>query len=98
MSGRHGLAVRPLPRVDPGDRATASRIVAALADVKRADFADWLLAKSDYYRDADARPNLTAPQNNINMQRQLGLLTIDIDVTKYADLSLVDDAAKRRQH
>lgn len=61
-------------------------------------FADWLLMKSDYYRDPDARPNLTAPQKNINMQRQLGLLTIDIDVTKYAELPLVDDAAKRRQH
>jgi len=35
-------------------------------------------------------------QNNIDTQRKLGLLNIDIDVKKYADLSLVDDAAKRK--
>jgi hypothetical protein len=98
MSGRHGLAVMPLRPVHPGDRGIALRIAASLAEERRADFADWLLAKSDYYRLADARPDVTAPQNNINMQRQLGLLTIDIDETKHADLSLVDDAAKRRQH
>ncbi len=84
--------------LDPKNREEGIRIVAAFTKEPASDFADWLFTKSDYYRDPDARPNLTALQNNINTQKQLGLLNIDIDVKKYADLSLVDEAAKRRQH
>jgi hypothetical protein len=40
-------------------------------------------------------PNLKALQNNLNVQKKLGLLTADIDVAKYSDVSLVTDAAKR---
>jgi sulfonate transport system substrate-binding protein len=36
-----------------------------------------------------------ALQSNLNDQKALGFLKIDIDVAKYADLSLVDEAAKR---
>jgi NitT/TauT family transport system substrate-binding protein len=82
--------------LDPKNRDEGIRIVAAFTKEPAADFADWLFTKSDYYRDPDARPNLTAMQNNIDTQRKLGLLNIDIDVKKYADLSLVDDAAKRK--
>ncbi|HXS42823.1 MAG TPA: ABC transporter substrate-binding protein [Stellaceae bacterium] len=82
--------------LDPKNRDEGIRIVAAFTKEPTADFADWLFTKSDYYRDPDARPNLTAMQNNIDTQRKLGLLNIDIDVKKYADLSLVDDAAKRK--
>lgn len=84
--------------LDPKNREEGIRIVAAFTKEPASDFADWLFTKSDYYRDPDARPNLTALQNNINTQKQLGLLNIDVDVKKYADLSLVDEAAKRRQH
>ncbi|MGH7034275.1 MAG: ABC transporter substrate-binding protein [Stellaceae bacterium] len=82
--------------LDPQNRDEGIRIVAAFTKEPAADFADWLFTKSDYYRDPDARPNLSAMQNNINTQRKLGLLNIDIDVKNYADLSLVDDAAKRK--
>ena len=39
--------------------------------------------------------NLAAVQQDIDRQAKLGLLKSDIDVAKYADLSLVDEAAKR---
>ena len=42
------------------------------------------------------KPNVKALQNNLDVQKELGLLKISIDVKKYADLSLVKDAAKRR--
>lgn len=82
--------------LDPKNREEGIRIVAAFTKEPAADFADWLFTKKDYYRDPDARPNLTAMQNNINTQRKLGLLNIDVDVKQHADLSLVDDAAKRK--
>jgi ABC-type nitrate/sulfonate/bicarbonate transport system substrate-binding protein len=84
--------------LDPGNRAEALRIVASFTKDPISDFDDWLFTKKDYYRDPDVRPNLTALQNNINTQRELSLLKTDIDVRKYADLSLVDEAAKRHQY
>ena len=59
------------------------------------NFADWLFTHDDYFHDPDARPNLVALQSNLNVQKELGFLKLDIDVNKFADLSLVDDAAKR---
>jgi hypothetical protein len=63
-----------MPSFDAGrwGRDAASPIVAASAEAKRADFADWLFAKSDYYRHPDARPNLTALQNNITRKGKWG--------------------------
>ncbi len=82
--------------LDPAHRAEGIKIVAQFTKEPESDFSDWLFTKNDYYRDPDARPNLTALQNNIKTQKSVGLLNIDIDVAKYADLSLVDEAAKRR--
>jgi NitT/TauT family transport system substrate-binding protein len=82
--------------LDPANRAAGIKIVAQFTKQPESDFSDWLFTKNDYYRDPDARPNLTALQNNIKTQKEVGLLNIDIDVAKYADLSLVDEAAKRR--
>jgi NitT/TauT family transport system substrate-binding protein len=83
--------------LDPANRAEGIKIVAQFTKQPEADFSDWLFTKNDYYRDPDARPNLTALQNNIKTQKDVGLLNIDVDVAKYADLSLVDEAAKRRR-
>ena len=83
--------------LDPKNRAEGIRIVAGFTKSPEADFADWLFTKNDYYRDPDARPNLAALQSNIKTQKDLGLLNIDIDVAQYADLSLVDEAAKRHR-
>lgn len=82
--------------LDPKNRAEGIHIVSAFTKAPETDFADWLFTKNDYYRDPDARPNLAALQSNIKTQKEVGLLNIDIDVAKYADLSLVDEAAKRR--
>lgn len=82
--------------LDPAHRAEGIAIVAQFTKEPASDFSDWLFTKNDYYRDPDARPNLAALQNNIKTQKEVGLLNTDIDVAKYADLSLVDEAAKRR--
>ena len=79
-------------------RRTATRRIKIVADFTKqpaADYSDWLFTKKDNYRDLNAMPNLKALQNNLKVQKQLGFLDIDIDVEKYADLSLVTDAAKR---
>jgi len=83
--------------LDPKNREEGIRIVAGFTKQPVADFADWLFTKNDYYRDPDARPNLDALQKNLKTQKELGLLNIDIDVGKYADLSLVNEAAQRQK-
>jgi len=83
--------------LDPKNREEGIRIVSAFTKQPPSVFADWLFTKNDYYRDPDARPNMAALQNNIKTQKKLGLLNIDIDVEKYADLSLVNEAAQRRR-
>jgi hypothetical protein len=49
----------------------------------------------DVYRDPDHRANLKALQATLDIQQQLGIQRTHIDVAKYADQSLVDEAVKR---
>jgi NitT/TauT family transport system substrate-binding protein len=80
---------------DPKNRAEAIRILSNFTKQPPAAYQDWLFTKQDYYRNPDVIPNVKALQSNLNVQKELGLLNISIDVNKYADLSLVEDAAKR---
>lgn len=83
--------------VDPKNRAEAIAIIANFTKEPEADFAGWIFTKDDDYHPLDSRPDLTAIQQNIDVQRRLGLLKLDIAVKDYADLSLIDEAAKRLQ-
>ena len=80
---------------DPANRAQALALVAAFTKRPVDSYADWLLTKKDDYRDPDIRPNLDAVQQDIDIEARMGLLKRRIDVKQYADLSLVDEAAKR---
>jgi len=80
---------------DPANRQQALEIVASFTKKPAASYAPWLLTKQDDYRDPDIRPNLQAVQADIDNQAKLGLLKSSFDVSKYADLSLVDEAARR---
>ena len=81
--------------LDPKNHDEAVKILADFTKKPPSEFTDWVFTKDDYYRDPDGKPNLKALQDNLNVQKQLGLLDIDIDIGKYTDLSLVEDAAKR---
>jgi len=80
---------------DPKNRDDALKIVADFTKQPVSTYSDWLFTKSDYYRDPDVRPNVKALQNNLTLQKELGFLKEEIDVGKYADLSLIEEAAKR---
>jgi NitT/TauT family transport system substrate-binding protein len=54
-----------------------------------------LFTKKDNFRNVNAMPNLKALQGNLQVQKQLGFLTMDIDVGQYSDVSIVTEAAKR---
>jgi len=55
----------------------------------------WAFAQKDYFRDPNLMPDLAALQKNVDLTRDLGFVKSSIDIKKYSDLSIVQEAAKR---
>ncbi len=79
---------------DPSNHEEAVAIVAKLNKAPPARM-DWAFSSRDQFRDPNGIPNLKALQSNLRQQKEVGLLKDDIDVQKYSDLSMVEEAAKR---
>jgi sulfonate transport system substrate-binding protein len=79
---------------DPQNHDEAVAIVARLNKAPVAKV-DWAFTGRDQYRDPNGMPNLAALQANLQLQKQVGFLKDDIDVKKYSDVSMVQEAAKR---
>jgi sulfonate transport system substrate-binding protein len=80
--------------LDPKNHDEAAKIAAKITKSQPERFG-WLFTKQDYYRNPDMLPNLDALQSNIDMTHQVGFIKAKLDVRKYTDLSLVQEAAKR---
>ena len=81
--------------LDPAHHDEAAQISARLTKQRPELFAGWLFTEKEYARNPDLLPDLAALQSNIDAQRDLGFLKGPIDVQKYADLSIVREAAAR---
>lgn len=81
--------------LDPANHAQVVAIVSDFTKQSPTRYEPWLLTTADQYHDPNLRPNLEAMQHNIDLQKEAGFLTAPIEVRKYADLSLVDEAARR---
>jgi len=81
---------------DPKNREQAVAITAGYLKRPPAAFDSWLFTKRDFYRDMDAKPDLKVVQSSIDKVKELGFIKDTLDVGKFADLSLVEEAAKRR--
>jgi sulfonate transport system substrate-binding protein len=83
----------------PANHDKAVNIISSFAKQPPAIYASWFYEKKgqggDFYHDPKGLPNLDALQTNINLQQELGFLKAKLDVKKYADLSLVQEAAGR---
>jgi NitT/TauT family transport system substrate-binding protein len=79
---------------DPANHEEAVAIVARLNKAPPARL-DWAFTGRDQFRDPNGTPNLKALQSNLQKQKQVGFLKDDIEVNKFADLSIVKAAAKR---
>jgi NitT/TauT family transport system substrate-binding protein len=80
---------------DPAHHAEAVAMMAQVTKQKPEMYEDWIFTKMDYYRDPKALPNLEALQANIDTQQQLGFLRAPLEVKKYADFTIAEEAAKR---
>jgi NitT/TauT family transport system substrate-binding protein len=81
--------------LDPKNHDEAVQIAAKVTKLRPELFAGWLFTNKEYSRSPDLLPDLAALQSNIDVQRDLGFLKGPLDVQKYADLSLVREAAQR---
>lgn len=80
--------------LDPKNHAEVAQIASKITKAPPERFG-WLYTKGDNYRDPNLMPNLEALQRNIDTTRDLGFIKKKIDIKKYADVSLVQEAAKR---
>src|SRR5947199_1430591 len=80
--------------LDPKNHNDAMQIAARVTKQPAERF-DWIFTKRDAYRDPNMLPDLAALQRNVDMTRDLNFVRGRIDVKKYSDLSLVEEAARR---
>jgi sulfonate transport system substrate-binding protein len=80
---------------DPAHHQEAVAILARFTKLPAEHFQSWAFTPGDEYRDPNGQPDLAALQRTIDNARDLGFLKSGLDVQRYADLSLVTEAARR---
>jgi len=81
---------------DPANHKEAVALTAGFLKRPPAAFESWLFTKKDFHRDPDGKPDLQVVQSSIDKVKELGFIKETLDVSKHADLTIVDEAAKRR--
>lgn len=82
---------------DPAHHDEAIKAVTDFTKQPAALYQSWLFTKGDLYHDPNGMPDLDALQNNIAAAHGLGFVPSELDPHKYADLTMVQEAAKRLQ-
>jgi sulfonate transport system substrate-binding protein len=80
--------------LDPANHKAATEIAGNVTRQPPERF-NWLFTKQDTYHDPNMVPDLAALQRNVDMTRDLGFARSAVDVSKLADLSIVEEAARR---
>jgi NitT/TauT family transport system substrate-binding protein len=80
--------------LDPANHKEVEQICAKMTKQPPERFG-WVFTNKDNYRDPNMLPNLKVLQSNVDLVRDLGFIKQSVDVSKHADLSLVQEAAKR---
>src|SRR6516165_1809213 len=79
--------------LDPANHKEVMEICARITRQPAERFT-WVLTDKDNYRDRNMVPDLAALQRNVDLTHDLGFVKASFDVKKYADLSLIEEAAK----
>jgi NitT/TauT family transport system substrate-binding protein len=80
--------------LDPNNNAEVAKVASNMVR-QPPERLGWLFTGKDYYRDRDLMPDLDALQRNIDVVAEMGIIQARIDVKQHADLSLVEEAARR---
>ena len=80
--------------LDPKNQKAAAEIAARVTKQPVERFG-WVFTDKDYFRDPNMIPDLDSLQKNLDMTKDLGFMRASLDIKKHADLSIVEEAAKR---
>lgn len=80
--------------IEPANHKDAVQIVSRFTKIPP-ERIDWVFTKRDFYRDPDLKPDLDSLQRGVDMLKEFGFIKSSIDIRKYSDLSLVEEAARR---
>ena len=80
--------------LDPKNHDEAVAIASRLTKIPPERFS-WLFTDQDYARNGNLMPDLKALQANVDATQALGFIKSRLDVQKYTDLSIVQEAAAR---
>jgi ABC-type nitrate/sulfonate/bicarbonate transport system substrate-binding protein len=80
--------------VDAANHAAVIDIVSRYTKVPAPQL-QWIFTKQDFYRDPGAVPDLAAIQRSVDMLKEFKFVKADLDMNKFADLSLIQEAAAR---
>lgn len=81
--------------LDPANHDAAVAIASKLTRIPPERFKGWFFTSKDYARNGNLMPDMKALQSNVDATRALGFFKAPMDVQKYADLSIVQEAAAR---
>lgn len=79
---------------DPENKAAVVEIVSKFTKAPPQHL-QWIFSKQDYYRDPNALPDISAIQRQMDMLKEFNFLKANLDVKKFTDLSIVEEAAAR---
>ena len=80
--------------LDPANQKEAAQIASKLTKIPAERFS-WLFTEQDYARNGNLMPDMKALQANVDATQALGFIKSKLDVQKYTDLSIVQEAAAR---
>ena len=80
--------------LDPKNHDAAVQIATKLTKISPERFS-WLFTDKDYARNGNLMPDMKALQANVDATQALGFIKSKLDVQKYTDLSIVQEAAAR---
>jgi sulfonate transport system substrate-binding protein len=80
--------------LDPKNQKAAAEIASRVTKQPVERFG-WLFTDKDYFRDPNMIPDIPSLQKNLDMTKDLGFLRANLDIRKYTDLSITEEAAKR---
>jgi sulfonate transport system substrate-binding protein len=80
--------------LDPANHSEMMVIAGRVAK-QPPDRFDWAFTRRDYYHAPDMVPDLDALQRNVAMMKDLGFVATGLDVKKHADLTIIEEAARR---
>lgn len=81
--------------LDPKNRPEVLQLASRFTKRPVSAFEAWYLTKDDVYRSADAIPDIKAFQRNLDILHEHGFMKERFDVSKYVDLSYIQEAKRR---